>query len=156
MNHFFFKLCNNNLFYNNNFKLYFFLLYADELIIRQPEDDAAVSAPVGAPVAVVAAAEALDPAADLELLARGAVLWKLRSSSSWYRRRYWLDTRLWRLCYEPSRKPIWSSADSYGMLCVDRVNYSAAPPPLPPSLLAAGWFRPFLLVRGEARSCRLG
>lgn len=51
--------------------------------------------------------------ADLAELRRGAILWKLRSCNSWYRRRYWLDEQNLRLLYEPSRKPFWSNAKQY-------------------------------------------
>ena len=51
---------------------------------------------------------------DLAVLNKGSVFWKLRSSTQWFRRRYWLHTDRLRLCYEPSRKPFWSSAEPHG------------------------------------------
>ena len=51
--------------------------------------------------------------ADLAALRSGAVLWKLRSSDAWYRRRYWVDTQKMRLLYEPSRKPFWCNAKQH-------------------------------------------
>lgn len=51
--------------------------------------------------------------ADLAAVRVGAVLWKLRSSNAWYRRRYWVDTQNMRLHYEPSHKPFWCNAKQH-------------------------------------------
>lgn len=51
--------------------------------------------------------------AEIAALRSGAVLWKLRSSAAWYRRRYWVNTQNMRLHYEPSRKPFWCNAKQH-------------------------------------------
>lgn len=50
---------------------------------------------------------------DLALLSSGTVLWKLRASNAWYRRRYWVNIQEMRLHYEPSRKPFWCNVKQY-------------------------------------------
>ena len=61
-----------------------------------------ISCPVYFPEAIGSRSKTVEDV--LETLKKGTVLWKVRSLSKWYRRKYILDHKNGTLRYEPSHK----------------------------------------------------
>ena len=64
----------------------------------------------------VCPAEAVERSKSVEdvisFLKKGSLLWKVKSLSKWYRRKYTLDFEHLKINYEPSHKPVCVERDT--------------------------------------------